>query len=107
MLKIRFHFILSLELSRGTKMSGFTKFGLVPPPGKLVVNFFLPVESWNSVFPLERVTWHLCHQDPTACGNLEVTCEDKSLLSLLMQLKGPLHDLQAPPEAGTLAQTIA
>ena len=40
MLKIRFHFILILELSRGAKMSGFTKFGLVTLPGKLVVNFF-------------------------------------------------------------------
>lgn len=40
-------------------MSGFIEFGLVPPPGKLVVNFFFfQVESWNIVFPLERVTWH-------------------------------------------------
>ena len=41
------------------------------------------------------------------CGNQEVTSEDRSLLPLLMRLKGPLRDLQAPPEAGTLAQTRA
>ena len=55
LLKIRFHLILILELSGGATMSGFTKFGLVTPPGKLVVNFlFFQGESWNLVFPLER-----------------------------------------------------